>query len=128
MSDTFLVSLERLLVLMVEQHPRLHPKMHYVCHVAVVKVYVAVSRHVTVFPDFLSRTGQYQSSADSWALYHCVYVINCMFYVLLRLPYGIGQTVIFLPVVSFYLCLFFPRLISAAADWMSTILRHMVWP
>ena len=22
---------------------------------------------------------------------------------------------------------FFPRLISAAADWMSTILRHMVW-
>jgi len=24
--------------------------------------------------------------------------------------------------------LFFPRLISAVADWMSTILRHMVWP
>jgi len=24
--------------------------------------------------------------------------------------------------------LFFPRLISATADWMSTILRHMVWP
>ena len=24
--------------------------------------------------------------------------------------------------------LYFPRLISAAADWMSTILRHMVWP
>jgi len=24
--------------------------------------------------------------------------------------------------------LFFPRLISAAADWMSTILQHMVWP
>jgi len=23
---------------------------------------------------------------------------------------------------------FFPRLISAAADWMSTILLHMVWP
>jgi len=23
--------------------------------------------------------------------------------------------------------LFFPRLISAAVDWMSTILRHMVW-
>ena len=22
----------------------------------------------------------------------------------------------------------FPRLISAATDWMSTILRHMVWP
>ena len=25
------------------------------------------------------------------------------------------------------LLLFFPRLISAVGDWMSTILRHMVW-
>jgi len=24
--------------------------------------------------------------------------------------------------------LFLPRLISAAADWMSTVLPHMVWP
>ena len=31
---------------------------------------------------------------------------------------------------GFFLLLpiFFPRLISAVADWMSTILRHMVWP
>jgi len=29
--------------------------------------------------------------------------------------------------LSFFL-LFFPRLISAAADWMSAILPHMVWP
>ena len=29
--------------------------------------------------------------------------------------------------LSFFLS-FFPRLISAAADWMSTILPHMVWP
>jgi len=48
-------------------------------------------------------------------------------------PYVIGQAVIFCPVVSVYLTIFlsfffFPRLISAAADWMSTILRHMVWP
>jgi len=33
----------------------------------------------------------------------------------------------FHPVVSFYLS-FFPRLISAAAGWMSTILWHIVWP
>jgi len=26
------------------------------------------------------------------------------------------------------LLLFFPRLISAAGDWMFTILWHMVWP
>jgi len=29
---------------------------------------------------------------------------------------------------SFFFFLFFPRLISAAADWMSAILPHMVWP
>ena len=38
----------------------------------------------------------------------------------------------FCPVISFYLSIYLsfyiPRLISAAADWMSTILRHMVWP
>jgi len=28
----------------------------------------------------------------------------------------------------FYLSSFFPRLISAVADWMSTILTHIVWP
>jgi len=28
----------------------------------------------------------------------------------------------------FFLLFFFPRLISAVADWMSTILTHMVWP
>jgi len=39
--------------------------------------------------------------------------------------------IIFLPCsffLSFYLLSFFPRLISAAADWMSTILLHMAWP
>ena len=36
---------------------------------------------------------------------------------------GCGHNIYFRP-VSFF---FFPRLISAAADWMSTILRHMVW-
>jgi len=38
-------------------------------------------------------------------------------------PYGN----IFCPVVSFFF-LFCPHLISAVADWMSTILPHMVWP
>ena len=44
--------------------------------------------------------------------------------------YVIGQAIIFLP-CGFYLLLSsicFPRLISAAADWMSTILPHTVWP
>jgi len=42
-------------------------------------------------------------------------------------PYVIGQTIIFLP-CDFCLSFLFPRLISAAVDWMSTILPHMVWP
>jgi len=35
--------------------------------------------------------------------------------------------IIFLP-CGFYLSVFFARLISAVADWMSTILWHMMWP
>jgi len=30
--------------------------------------------------------------------------------------------------LSSFFFLFFPRLISVAVDWMSTILCHMVWP
>jgi len=48
---------------------------------------------------------------------------------LLWSPYGIGRTIIFLPCgFFFFFLLFFPRLISAIADWMSAILPHMVWP
>jgi len=46
-------------------------------------------------------------------------------------PMKQGRPLYFCPVVSFFLLLssiFFPRLTSAAADWMSTILPHMVWP
>jgi len=39
-----------------------------------------------------------------------------------------GQAIIFLPCGFYLSSSFFPRLISAAADWMSTILPHMVWP
>jgi len=43
-------------------------------------------------------------------------------------PYGIGQAIIFSSCGCLYLLLlllsFFPRLISAVADWMSAILPH----
>ena len=38
-----------------------------------------------------------------------------------------NRETIYIFMLWFVLLLFFPRLISAAADWMSTILRHMVW-
>ena len=42
-------------------------------------------------------------------------------------PYVIGQAIIFFPCgFSIYLSFFFPRLILAATDWISTILLHMV--
>jgi len=47
---------------------------------------------------------------------------------LLWSPYVIGQTIYFHPVVYSSFFFFFPRLISAVGDWMSTVLPHMVWP
>jgi len=43
-------------------------------------------------------------------------------------PYWIGQIIIFLSCGFFFLSFFFPRLISAVADWMFTILLRMIWP
>ena len=47
---------------------------------------------------------------------------------LLWSPYVIGRPLYFHPVVCSIFFIFFPRLISAATDWMSAILPHMVWP
>ena len=56
-------------------------------------------------------------------------VVKPLTITLLWSPYGIGQTIIFSCCGLFFLLLsFFARLISAAADWMSAILPHMVWP
>jgi len=55
-------------------------------------------------------------------------VVRLQYLSLLWPPYVIGQAVIFLS-CGFYLLSsssFFPRLISAAADWMFIILPHMV--
>jgi len=55
------------------------------------------------------------------------------FVCLLWSPYVIGQTIYYIFIPSFVILLsfflsFFPRLISAVAEWMSAILAHMVWP
>jgi len=43
-------------------------------------------------------------------------------------PMEYGRPLYFHPVVcSIFLLLLFPRLISAVADWMHAILKHMVW-
>jgi len=55
----------------------------------------------------------------------CGHYIFVLWFLLLSLwsPYVIGRPYIFSSCFFF----FFPRLISAVGDWMSTILGHMVW-
>ena len=45
----------------------------------------------------------------------------------LRPPCVADADIIFFALLLLY-SFFFPRLISAVADWMSAILVHMVWP
>jgi len=42
--------------------------------------------------------------------------------------YGRAMALAHILVLSYCFFFFFPRLISAVADWMSAILPHMVWP
>jgi len=51
--------------------------------------------------------------------------LNCCLRHFLWLPCVADADIIFL---SCFFLSFFPRLISAIADWISTILPHMVWP
>jgi len=88
---------------------------------------------------FLVRTSLFQNSLNAFVLNATTYFILYSYIGigLLHLvrndflwsPYVIGQAIIFLP-SGYYLLLlsFFPRLISAVANWMSAILPHMVWP
>ena len=60
------------------------------------------------------------------------YIFSCcgLFFLLMAAPCNRGA-IIFLPCsffLSIFFYLFFPRLISAATDWISTILLHMAWP
>ena len=69
---------------------------------------------------FSSGSGR---SGTEWAVTEAVTLMNFLWP-----PYEIGGPLYFGPVDSFFLFIYFPRLISAAADRMSTILPHMVWP
>jgi len=56
-------------------------------------------------------------------------LIFTLFRQIIMAAYEIGQAIIFSSMVSaIFFFLLFPRLISAVADWMSTILPHTVWP
>ena len=75
-----------------------------------------------------SYTWHYQLHYNSnlWSPYviRRPYILSCCFFFFMVALCNRDTIYIFM---LFLLLLFFPRLISAAADWMSTILRHMVW-
>ena len=81
-----------------------------VCDGSVIKVLYACDRHIV----------------------HCVLLFRFDYSCFLWPPYVIGGPLYFCTVVSFYLSssFFFPRLISAVAEWMSTILLvlDILWP
>jgi len=59
---------------------------------------------------------------------HYIFVM-CFFFLLMAALCNRGWALYFCFVVSsIFLCFFFSRLISAVADWMSTIRLHMMWP
>ena len=63
-----------------------------------------------------------------YAVMHNMYLLEISF---LWPPYVIGQAIVLLSCGFFFFYLsnfFFPHLFSAVADWMSTILPHIVWP
>ena len=74
------------------------------------------------------KTGRHASGSPCLevigvAVFVCCIIIQNVTLIMSALRSRCG---LFCPVISF--CLFFRHLISAVADWMSTILPHMVWP
>ena len=59
-----------------------------------------------------------------WQITWCIIIV----FVMAALRSRCGHYIFALWFLYFFLLSFFPRLISAVGDWMSTILPHMVWP
>jgi len=77
---------------------------------------------VRFFPDSYTQVSKFVF----WHVAAYVVVVNV---INLWSPYVIGQSIyIFMLWFVLLLVFLFLRLISAAADWMSAILPHMVWP
>jgi len=55
-------------------------------------------------------------------------VLGPRLFIMVALCHRADHYIFALWLLSIYISIFFPRLISAAGDWMSTILPHMVWP
>ena len=70
----------------------------------------------------------YEVSRFGCGLHECIPSLLDSSFIMAALYNRAGHYVFALWLLSYFLLYFFPRLISAAADWMSAILPHMVWP
>jgi len=67
-------------------------------------------------------------SSAVWCEVLLLYKLYKLHFIMAALYNKAGHYIFAVWFLSFFLLSFFPCLISAAADWMSTILPHMVWP
>jgi len=85
-----------------------------------------LGREVSSLPGMSFTEGMLPSPQPVHFTKHLSILCSCRHY---GRPAYQMRTLYFRPVVSSFFSLFcVPRLISAVADWMSTILPHMVWP
>jgi len=94
------------------------------CQVCSVQYRVQQLRTVQCTHTHMNRAN---SSLD-WVLSHWAHFTVLRFIFLVALCYRADHYIFALWFLSFFFLFFFPRLISATADWMSAILPHMVWP
>ena len=80
-------------------------------------------RHIVILLTYLLWP---PCAADADTIFLIILQLWFLSFFMAALWYRAGHCIIALWCLSLFL--YFPRLISAAADWMSTILPHMVWP
>ena len=96
---------------------------------AAVKVEMAVwtaRQLVRVHGSVVIRFETFYFHKNAYRNLHFVTFLGGMF--IMVVVWNRADHYIFILWVLLLLSIFFPRLISAVADWMSTILPHMAWP
>ena len=84
---------------------------------------------VYIFPETLAKTGLHENRIFSLLIMAALWNRACQYiFVLWFLLSFFLFFLSFLSFLLFFLSFFFPRLFSAVAYWMSTILPHMVRP
>ena len=130
----FKISSNRLLALQCEVMARTNnttqnsPKFHFQCKIHFFLGRALLSPSLVHLP-FRPPQNSSQIYASAWLfvspMYYFCLTHTCLVMAALRSRCGHYIFTLWFLLSSFF---FIPRLISAAADWMSTILPHMVWP